>query len=273
MKILTHIPGPPLSDFVELFWSHQGDAPPHARERALPTGTVELVINLRDDTPRVFDRKNPDQLQGCRGPLVCGAHSEFFVIDTADQGSIMGVHFKPGGAFPFLNLPAGELHNAHAPLDVLWGPAAGRLRERLLEAKSLTDRFRILEQSLLAQAARPLARHPAVAFALREFQGGPAGQTVADVIGRTGISPRWFIQRFTDEVGLTPKLYCRVQRFQQVLRLLDTGWPFDWANVALACGYYDQAHFIRDFRAFSGLSPTTYLRNRGEHLNHVPMTS
>jgi len=74
-------------------------------------------------------------------------------------------------------------------------------------------------------------------------------------------------------VGLTPKLYCRVQRFQQVLRLLDTGRPFDWANVALACGYYDQAHFIRDFRAFSGLSPTTYLRNRGEHLNHVPMTS
>jgi AraC-like DNA-binding protein len=271
MTLLTYTPRPPLSEFVELLWLAEGDAPPHAKERVLPTGTTELVIDLRDEMVRMYDRKNTDQLQSIRGPLICGPHSEFFVIDTAAQAAIMGVHFKPGGAFPFLHLPAGELHNVHVSLDTLWGPKAGQLRERLLEAKSPAARFRVLEQSLVAQADRPLVRHPAVAFALKAFQSATPTRTVADVIEQIGLSPRRLIQVFRDEVGLTPKLFCRIQRFQEVLRRLGREQPVEWANVALACGYFDQAHFIRDFRAFSGLNPTAYLTQRGEHLNHVPL--
>jgi AraC-like DNA-binding protein len=271
MIALSYIPRPPLSEFVELFWWYDGYAPPHPKERLLPTGTVELVINLRDDTHGLFDRTHAGRRRTFRGPLVCGAHSEPFVIDTADEGSILGVHFKPGGAFPFLKVPAGELHNTHVPLEALWGAGAGLLREQLLEAQTPAARFRFLEQALLAQAARPLQRHPAVAFALKEFQGVPHGRTVSAVTERTGLSARRFIQVFADEVGLTPKLFCRVRRFQEVLRVTRDQRHVEWANVALACGYYDQAHFIHDFRAFSGLSPTTYLRDRGDHLNHVPL--
>jgi AraC-like DNA-binding protein len=270
MNLLTHVPRPPLSEFVDLFWLYEGPPPPHARERALPTGTMELVINLQEETLRLCDRNQPDQVQHCRGPLVCGAHSEYFVIDTADQAAILGVHFKPGGAFPFLNLPAGDLHNAQVPLEALWGAEACRLRDRLVEARTPAARFRILEEVLRARAVRPLVRHPAVAFALKAFRGGPA-PTVADVTGDLGLSPRRFIQVFTEQVGLTPKLYCRVRRFQEVLHFLDRARHVEWASLALACGYYDQAHFIRDFRAFSGLNPTTYLRDRGDHLNHVPL--
>jgi AraC-like DNA-binding protein len=271
MTLLHYVPRPPLSDFVDLLWQHQGPAPRHPRERVLPTGTVELVINLRADTVGYFDRANPRQLRGVRGPLVGGPQSEFFVIGTADQASILGVHFKPGGAFPFLKVPAGELHNTHVALETLWGAEAIRLRDRLAEAKTPAARFRILEESLLAQAARPLARHPAVAFALREFRRVPQRRTVAAVTKEVGLSPRRFIAVFAEEVGLTPKLFCRVQRFQELLRRIATEERVDWANVALACGYYDQAHFINDFQAFSGLTPTGYLRERGEHVNHVPL--
>jgi AraC-like DNA-binding protein len=256
MRLLSYIPSWPLSDFVDLLWLCEGEAPAHARERVLPTGTVEMVIPLQDDSG---------------GPLICGPYSEFFVIETAQKASIMGVHFKPGGAFPFLPLPAGELHNANVALDTFWGTHACQLHDRLREARTPAARFRILEQSLLARAARPLARHPAFAFALKEFQDVRQPHTVAEVTKHLGFSPRRFIQTFTDEVGLTPKLFCRIHRFQEVLRLIDKNQRFDWANVALACGYYDQAHFIHDFRAFSGLNPTTYLRDRGEHFNHVPL--
>ena len=71
--------------------------------------------------------------------------------------------------------------------------------------------------------------------------------------------------------GLTPKLFCRVQRFQKVLRRIRTGREVDWTGVALDSGYFDQAHFIHDFKAFSGLSPTAYAAHRTEHLNHVPI--
>jgi AraC-like DNA-binding protein len=271
MLYQTYTPHPPLADFVNVFWLYQGSVLPHAKERLLPTGTVELVINLREDTLRIYDPQDHDQFQRFPGSLVCGPHSEFFVIDTASQDLILGVHFKPGGAFPFFNLPADELHNMHVSLDTLWGGEAGYLRERLLAAATPEAKFSTLEQVLLAQAARPLARHPAVALLLKELQNGSYARPIGNIIEQIGLSRRRFIQLFRAEVGLTPKLFGRVQRFQEVLHRIGSGQPLDWTDTALSCGYFDQAHFIHDFQAFSGLNPTAYLVQRSEHLNHVPL--
>ena len=271
MVVLTYIPKPPLSDFVEMFWLLEGHTQA-APERALPTATVELIIDLRQDSLRVFNRQHPNRVQSFHGAMICGPHSEFFVIDAARDESVLGVHFKPGGAFPFLKLPLGELHNAHVSLETLWGAPALSLREQLLEAKTPKEKFHILEKCLSAQLSRPLAQHPAVAFALQEFQHVPHMRTIAEVTQQIGFSQRHFIQVFCNEVGLTPKQFCRVQRFQEVLRRLWKKQRLDWVDVALSCGYYDQAHFINDFQAFSGLNPTAYLTQRGErNPNHVPI--
>jgi len=251
------VPRAPLSDFVDLLWLFDGYAPVHAQERLLPTGTVELVLDMRSGPP------------GFRA-VVAGPHSESSILDTSRAASVLGVHFKPGGAFPFLGVPAGELHNLEVPLDVLWGSGADELRERALSARSTEARFRVLEESLLARA-RTLARHAAVAFALRELGEVPNARTVAAVAGAVGLSQRRFIDRFRDEVGLTPKLFSRVRRFQEVIRLVHPVRTVDWTDVALSCGYFDQAHFIHDFRAFSGMSPTEYFARKGDHENHVPL--
>ncbi len=266
-----YVPRPPLAEFVALFWLYQGYAPAHAMERVLPDGAMQLVINLRENTFRVYDRRNPERFQRFPGCLVCGARSSFVVIDTASQASTIGVHFKPGGAFPFITESAGALRDADAPLDALWGAAADDLREGLCIAATPEDKFRLLEQILLARARLPLAEHPAVAVALRRFQGVPPTRTVADVAEQVGLSSRRFIQVFSEAVGLTPKLFCRIQRFQAVLRLVKGGRQVAWADAAAACGYCDQAHLIRDFQTFAGLTPTAYLARRGEHGNHVPL--
>jgi AraC-like DNA-binding protein len=109
-----------------------------------------------------------------------------------------------------------------------------------------------------------------VSFALREFQREQA-PSVSTVSGQIGLSSRRFIQVFSQEVGLSPKLFCRVQRFQRVLRRVHRGVDIDWVAVALGCGYFDQAHFIHDFKEFSGVNPTAYLAAHTEHLNHVPI--
>jgi AraC-like DNA-binding protein len=266
----TYIPRPPLSDFVEIFWYYDGYHVPHPKERVLPNGSMQLIINLAEDRLSVFDRQNTDESRSFGGCLISGAHSEFVVIDTACQNSIMGAAFKRGGGFPFFRMPAGELHNAQVSLDVAWGAKARELRERLLEAQTPEARFQILERALFERAAR-FTRHPAVAFALSEFGQVPQARTIADVSGQIGLSARRFIQVFNDEVGLTPKLFCRVRRFQEVLRVIGREQAIDWATVASDCGYFDQAHFIHDFRAFSGLNPTSYVANRGEFQNHVPL--
>ena len=267
----AYTPQPPLAEFVDKIWLYEGFEHKHTRERRLPDGSIELIINLHEDTIPVYDPQNTNQFQTFRGTVICGAHSESFIIDTASLTSVMGVHFKPGGAFPFFKLPASELHNTHISLEALWGAAADDLRQQLLEAETSETRFSILEQALLARLARPLMHHPAVAFALKEFREVPHGRTIADVTERIGLSSRRFIQVFHDEVGLTPKLFCRVQRFQEALRRIRREQHIEWVDIALTCGYFDQAHFIHDFRAISGLNPGAYLLNQSEHLNHVPL--
>src|SRR5437762_5733252 len=100
-----YTPPPPLATFIDVIWFYEGVSAAHEKERVLPDGSMELVINLREDTIQIYDRQNHSQPQRFRGIVLSGAHSEFFVIDTASQESIMGVHFKPGGAFPFVALP------------------------------------------------------------------------------------------------------------------------------------------------------------------------
>jgi AraC-like DNA-binding protein len=271
----TYVPGPPLGALIEKLWLYEGYTVGHARERLLPMGTMELVINLREDESRVYDPRTglalPSRVQ--RGALLCGAHSESFIIDTDEQQSVIGVHFKPGGAAPFLGVPAGELHNRQVGLEDLWGGAAPALRERLVATKSPEAKLRVLERALLARAKRPPAMRPEVGFALGAFAAPDDPMRVRDVVAELGWSPRRFIRCFEDAVGLTPKLYARVQRFQGALARIHArpAVAVDWTAVAAHCGYFDQAHFIRDFRGFAGLTPTEYAALCLRHTNHVPL--
>ena len=114
-----------------------------------------------------------------------------------------------------------------------------------------------------------MERHRAVNYALVRL--GAEHAPVAELSDEIGISSRRLVDVFSQQVGLTPKLFARVQRFQNVIQNLPPEQDVDWTDVALGCGYYDQAHFIHDFRSFSGLSPSTYLKYRTRHTNHVPI--
>ncbi|MGP0076629.1 MAG: DUF6597 domain-containing transcriptional factor [Bryobacteraceae bacterium] len=272
MLNLTYIPGPPLSEFVHLLWLYEGYSQPHAKERALPTGEMQMVINLEQDRSCIYDREDTDRCQTFSGSLVSGAHSEYLVIGTAMQSFIMGVCFKPNGAFPFLRMPAGELSNATVSLDALWGRAAAvDLRDQLLEAPTHQARFEIMERTLLTELRRGFDRHAAVDFGLRRFMAAPHITTIAGVTDQIGLSPKRFIQIFRDETGFTPKVFCRIRRFQQALDRIGGRKSVEWATVALDSGYFDQAHFNHDFRAFSGINPSTYLAHQTPHRNHVPL--
>lgn len=272
MKLLKRRPLPALDRFVNGFWVFESSTQPqHAKERALPDGCAQLIINLREDRHRVYDRQDFNRSRTTNGCLVVGPQSEFCVIDSLADISFAGVHFRPGGLYPFFDPPCDELHGEHVPLDALWGRWAEELRERLLEAETAEERLCILEEALLARARKALVQRPVVTFAIGEFERGPCAQKIAEVAERSGFSPRRFIDLFRQEVGLTPKRFCRVRRFQQALQRMARGLDVRWTDVALEAGYFDQAHFIHDFRAFAGINPSTYWEARPQHANHVPL--
>jgi AraC-like DNA-binding protein len=253
------ISGGVLGEFVELLWLYDIHPRAHGQERMLPTATTELVIDLGGSMA-----KSP---MG----LVVGPHSEHWALETSGARTIVGVHFRPGGAFPFFGVPAGELHNVRVSLDSLWGSNAALLVEEVLAGSSPAVKFDVLERLLLS-TARTFTRHPAVDFALRELSVPLLhGSTITDVAAAVGMSQRRSLERFGGEVGLAPKLYARVQRFQAVVATVQTLRDVNWTQIAAACGYFDQAHFIHDFRVFSGFTPTQYFALKGSDLNHVPL--
>ncbi|MDI1451473.1 helix-turn-helix domain-containing protein [Polyangium sp. 6x1] len=263
-------PGPPLGAFVDCFWHYDGDPPPAARERALPSGCLDLIINLDADCLEFFAPDAVTPLGPFPGVVLNGAAAGFVTIGARPRNAVMGVHFKPGGAFPFLGVPAGDLEGMQVPLDALWGPSARELRERLAAVATLGERFAMLERCLRERVRSSHARHPAVVEALRAFED-PWLASVAQVNSLTGLSPRQLIARFREQVGLAPKAYWRVRRFQAALRRLESARDAGGAEIAAEHGYFDQAHWIREFRAFSGMSPRAYLARECARPNHVPL--
>jgi AraC-like DNA-binding protein len=279
MQFRWYKPVPPLSDFIEHFWLYDDYASAYVHERILPTGSFELVFNLCDNQLRIYE--DEPRLRSCySGAIVSGPYEGFFVTDRAEEASVLGVHFKPGGAFPFFGLSAYELANTHLDLAMIWGPDAEDIRERLAVAPSSEHRFRVLESALLSRLRRPLEHHPAVSLALHGLRSGNSHAVIRKLAREAGLSDRRFINVFRSEVGLNPKLFHRVQRFQRVLIRVHRLPEPEWGQLALEVGYFDQSHLIRDFLAFSGFSPADYLRrlkelyNKRLHVksNHLPVS-
>jgi AraC-like DNA-binding protein len=267
-------PGPPLSRFVELLWYYEHPPRLHQKERLMPDGCISLIINLEEDETRLYDADDLNKLRRLSGCSVSGPHTKSFVIDTDEQTCVIGVSFRPGGAIPFLKLPSDELHNQHVELEDLWGRLASELRERALAATSSAAKLRVVELALLERAAGRFEGQPVVEYAVENFLARPATSRISEVADKTGLSSRRFIELFKQYVGMTPKLFCRVRRFQAVLKSITSGQLMNWSGTALDCGYFDQAHFIHDFRAFSGINPAEYLAGYNDfprHHNHLPI--
>src|SRR5262245_16015536 len=262
-------PAPPLDVYVERICYWEGVAGPHRRERVLPNGRFQLIIDLADG----FDCERPLHRGRVRPapPLVVGLQTRFAVLETAAMRLLMGAVLLPGGARGLFDVPADAFGDQVVPLDLVWGAEAFALRDRLREAPTIVMKLDVLEESLQRRAANGAALHPAVRYALGAFENQPVMQRVAEVRREAGLSHRRFSELFRQQVGLTPKLYCRVGRFTRVVRQIARGVPVDWADVALGCGYADQAHLGNEFRDFSGMTPGTYLASDRHHMNHVVM--
>jgi len=254
MHYVARPPTPPLAKFVEYVWASQG-APAHAKERVVPTGTLELLVNLVDDQVRISDATGQDRWLSS-GAAVSGAYRRPFTFDTRKNASVVGVHFRPGCAGAVLGVPPGELIDRHVDLDALWGRRARELRERLCTAATAHQRFAILESELASRLDKRRV-HPAVTYALDQLARPQA--RVGDIAKQTNLSPRRLIEVFTAAVGITPKRFERVVRFHRATALARTA-AFDWTRIAHACGYYDQAHLIRDFRELADVTPSDLIR-------------
>jgi AraC-like DNA-binding protein len=264
MQLVVPPSAPQLAPFVESLWYVQGARPP-GRELVLPSGAMQLLVNLDADELRAY---HGARVQEVSGAALQGVRSGATEIDSGQLRAMAGVAFRPGGAFPFTVSPSSATVDELVGLDELWGRDGAVLRDRLLSAPTPHAVLSTLEAVLLARAVRPLGPDPVTAFALSAFE---RGASVAAVTERLGMTSKRFGRLFLEQVGLTPKRFSRVRRFQRLLGLVTSDAEVDWASRAVESGYYDQSHLIHEFRELSGLRPTEYRpRSPGER-NHVAL--
>ena len=181
------------------------------------------------------------------------------LVGTPNEYSCLQINFTMLGARVFLGRPLGELMNRMVALDDLFGAPAGVLASELYDAGTWEARFAILDREILARVERGHDVPPAVRWAWQRLVRSGGRVSIGTIVDEVGCSPRHLITQFTHEIGLTPKVMARVLRFGRAAELLKSADGMGLVHIANECGYYDQAHFSRDFREFAGVTPTALL--------------
>jgi len=253
-----YFPDPPLADHVQLFWHVSGRAN-YLRDRRLPTGNAHLLFNL-GAAPTLFARETGGPSRSFPTCWLAGQSESF--IETGSHGDtvLLGAQFHSHGAYRLLRLAQHELSDRVIELEALLGDQVLGLRQRLLDSASPLTRFVLLEQWLLRLLEGGPEVHPAVVEASLTI-ARTQGQIALPALSRhTGFSREHLIRRFREQVGLTPKAYGNIVRFNRALELARAP-ASSWAEIAHECGYYDQSHLVRDFQRFAGRAPGTLLRD------------
>ncbi|HEY5851035.1 MAG TPA: helix-turn-helix transcriptional regulator [Lysobacter sp.] len=261
-------PLPALRPFVESVWASAASTHSVApREHVLPCNRMHLAIRL-DGPLRLYRDADDARGEAIASAVVAGTRAGFYVKDTTRPSRSVGVILRPGASQALFGCNADELTGCHVPLDALWGGAAHDLHARLLDEDDESRQLELLQRALLARLRPVRAMHPAIA---QTMQGLEQGHQVAALARASGCSHRLLLARFRAATGLAPKAYARVLRFRHALKLLERGQRL--ADVAHDAGYSDQAHFNREFRELSGITPQAYRRAPVRGGAHVGMVN
>jgi AraC-like DNA-binding protein len=279
MSYIFHVPSSPLNFYINYLYYPNGTVHP-SREKILPLPAADLKINF-GGAFQVYDADHTKPFATLTESWVLGLWSTFHIVDWPSDMQYFGVSFKPGGAYPFLGLPLSELQNQVVSLDVIWGRFAAELRERLHAAPAIQVQLALLERFLLARLCEAPQGLKAVQYAVAEIARYHGALSIRELSERMGMSQKHLIGQFRKMVGCTPKELGRLYRFAGILDNIDPTQPVNWTLLAHHFCYHDQSHFIRDFKEFTGHTPTDYLRlrrlmhtmdpNRAEHTRLLPI--
>jgi AraC-like DNA-binding protein len=267
MDITLYKPGPALSDCIESIVHFSGYDPAWQREKLLPDGRMELVVDLTDRPKRLFHSELGAAGDDFRRAWISGVHRHPIVIEAQPWASMLVIAFRPGGAAPFFGGNVQPLADGVFGLDDVLGTASASLRERILDAQVGLAMCRAAETWLAERVGGQARRDPLVAFLAQQISMHPG--RIADLIDRTGHSRRHIQMLARRNFGTTLKTQARIARFQRLLPQI--GPMGDLADLALAHGYVDQSHMSHEFRAFSGMTPTAYAAHYAGVTDFLPI--
>lgn len=268
----THDPGPPLNPLIESIFYYRDFEPDHSIERLVPTGHVAIVFELDGMERNTFDNDTLQPNATFHNVWISGMQQHYISISAHPDSAMLVIQFKAPGALPFLHIRLDEFSDKVVAGERVLDSTLLPLREELFAAPSADDKFAIVDRWLADRYDESLLA-PQNLFTIAEQLRLQPGAKYADVIAQYPHSQKHLIDQFKVHVGLTPKVYQRILRFNDIFQFLQTEQTASWAAVAHHCGYTDQPHFIREFKHFSGFRPQEFVDQAygPEFVNFFPL--
>lgn len=247
----------PLKPFVKVIWSMEDDV--HVVNGfpiyILPDSCVELVVHFRDPYKTTFS-DNTTSIQ--QQSFVVAQMKSFMQIQSHGKTGLIAVRFSALGAYHFFGMPMKEIVNSEAGLRNVWQELAAEVEERIYHAVNTQQRSQIIQHYLLLQLSRNGYIDKGIEFCVNEIKSTKGQISAERLADKVGISNRQLVRRFDKCIGLSPKEFIRIIKFISSLDMINQSKNKSLTEIGFESGYYDQAHFIRDFKEFSGMTPTDY---------------
>jgi AraC-like DNA-binding protein len=242
----------PLAPHVLGYVGYREDSPGPFRRVAVPSAEVHVIISFGPEI----------RAPGPARSFVAAPHSEHAIVEHDGEQDGVELRLTPLGTRMLLGTPMHEVAGAVVELDHVLGRAAAELTERLYETPGWAERFALLDAVIARRLGQARPPDPGVELAWRRLVHSHGAVPVGRLAEETGWSRRHLLARFRDHVGLAPKVFARILRFQRAAALLERPGGPSLCEVAVECGYFDQAHLNRDFRAFAGCTPIELMARR-----------
>jgi len=260
MNYQTYRPHPDLEALVKCFWTLEIPAESNApRQRIIPDGTIEMAFILGDDIKRFISETH--FIIQPRSILI-GQITEPFYIQPIGQVNTFAIRFYPFGFANFVSTPIKELSNKETPIELLFGNKLSQeLEQKIVQAKDTSERIEIMEKFLISTLNSKTTIDKLVRTTIDALVS-TGGNSPINSILKNDISKRRQLERsFAKQIGLSPKQLGKVIRFQAALKTILSNKTDKYIQIAYETDYYDQAHFIRDFKEFTGTTPAEFLED------------
>jgi len=267
----TITPAEPLGYFVESILYYKEYSPLHRIDRFLPDGHVNLLIELADAPQHIYDNQSLEVIQTCKKTWFSGIRTQPISIPSGLDSEMVVVTFKKGRAYPFIGMPMYELTDLVVDAELVLGGNILELRDKIIEIQNPLAKLKAVESFLSQRFMNRFIPNEYIHFAVGSILSLPQSCTLAWLTQEVGYSQKHLIKIFKDHVGITPKAFVKVSRFQNIILEIEKSHDLHWSTLALDAGYYDQSHFIHDFRHFSGFTPAQYYDLKKDMLNYIPV--
>lgn len=253
-RIKIYKPPFPLNNWIDCILYCKNHHLGYSFEKVLPDGVIQLMIEL-DGFPRGVIAGDPYSSDFfVKNGWVSGIHTRQVIYNLRESYASVYIRFRTGGFFTLTGIPPAELENRIVEADLLDSYFLN-LREELLGCYDVQTMFKKIESYFLKRIGQNRDLLPVVRYCCENIH-----VPIPVLLGKTGYSQKHLIHLFKKQVGATPKHFQRINRFNRVLHQLHTQAPKpDWSDLVFENNYFDQAHFIKEFRQFSGGSPREYL--------------